>query len=77
MDGYNVDLLEDMEPMVFVPGGNPSRFNRRDDYKTYLYDGDDARVPTYVSDEDENWSDTSVSSHVGMPVLALKSGDFR
>ena len=143
VDDYNFDLLEDMEPMVFVPGGNPSRFDRRDEYKTYLYDGDDARVPdddsvvdrerrtwreycasifrkglapfpsdapvspprsgrrdelcshedwmdtmppehhmglrdiahvpTSVSDEDEDWSDTSVSSHVEMPVMALNS----
>ena len=32
---------------------------------------DIAHVPTSVSDEDEDWSDTSVSSHVEMPVLAL------
>ena len=43
VDDYN--LLEGMEPMVFVPGGNPSRSDRRDEYKTYLYDGNDARVP--------------------------------
>ena len=34
---------------------------------------DIAHVPTSVSDEDEDWSDTSVSSHVEMPVLALNS----
>ena len=45
MDDYNFDLLEDIEPIVFVPGGNPSRSDRRDEYKTYLYDGNDARVP--------------------------------
>ena len=143
MNDYNFDLLEDMEPMVFVPDGNPSRFDRRDEYKTYLYDGIDARVPdddsvvdrerrtwreycasivrkglapfpsdapvspprngcrdelcshedwtdtmppehhvglrdiahvpTSLSDEDEEWSDTSVSSHVEMPVLALNA----
>ena len=44
-DDYNFDLLEGIEPMVFVPGGNPSRSNRQDEYKTYLYDGNDARVP--------------------------------
>ena len=33
-----------MEPMVFVPGGNLSRSDRRDEYMTYLYDGNDARV---------------------------------
>ena len=42
MDDYNFDLLEDMKPMVFVPGGNPSGFDRRNEYKTYLYDGNDA-----------------------------------
>ena len=31
VDDYNFDLLEDMDPMVFVPGGNPSRFDRRDE----------------------------------------------
>ena len=129
--------------MVFVPGGNPSGFDWRNEYKTYLYDGDDscvpdddsivdrerrtwreywasifrkglalfpsdapvspprsgcrdelclhedgmdtmppehymglrdiAHIPTSVSDEDDDWSDTSVSSHVEMPVLALNS----
>ena len=34
---------------------------------------DIAHVPTSVSDDDEDWSDTSVSSHVEMPVLALNS----
>ena len=34
---------------------------------------DIAHVPTSVSDEDEDWSDTSVSSHVEMPVLELNS----
>ena len=32
---------------------------------------DMAHVPTSVSDEDEDWSDTSVSSHVEMPALAV------
>ena len=140
VEDYNFDLLKDMEPMVFVPGGNLSGFDWR---KSYLYDGNDARVPdddsivdrehrtwrkycasifrkglapfpsdapvsplrsgrrdelcshedgmdmmpperhmglrdiahvpTSVSDEDEDWSDTSVSSRVEMPVLALTS----
>ena len=34
---------------------------------------DIAHVPTYVSDEDDDRSDTSVSSNVEMPVLALNS----
>ena len=34
---------------------------------------DIAHVPTSVSDEDEDWSETSVSSHVEMPVLTLDS----
>ena len=34
---------------------------------------DIAHVPTSVSDEDEDWSDMSVSSHVEMPVLTLDS----
>ena len=34
---------------------------------------DIAHVSTSVSDEDEDWSDTSVSSHMEMPVLALNS----
>ena len=45
VDDYNFDLLEGMEPMVFVPGGNPSRSDRRDEHVNYLYDGNDARVP--------------------------------
>ena len=45
VDDYNFDLLEGMEPMVFVPGGNPSGSDRRDEYVNYLYDGNDARVP--------------------------------
>ena len=140
VDDYHFDLLEDMEPMVFVPGGNPSRSDRRHEYEIYLYDGNDAHVPdddsivdrerrtwreycasifwkglapfpsdapvspprngrrdelfshedwtdtmhymglhdiahvlSSVSDEDEDWSDTSVSSPVEMPVLALNS----
>ena len=158
VEQYNFDLLEGMKPMVFVPGGIPSRADRRDEDGIYLYDGDDARVscddsivdrerktwreycaslfreglgpfpsdaavsppmgvpppvgtncvrrrigrirnppehhidvrdiaraPTSVSDEDEDWSDTSISSHVEVPVLAfnflkmnerLKSRDF-
>ena len=34
---------------------------------------DIAHIPTSVSDEDEDCSDTSVSSHVEMPLLALNS----
>ena len=34
---------------------------------------DIAHISTSVSDEDEDWSDTSVSSYVEMPVLALNS----
>ena len=34
---------------------------------------DMAHVPTSVSDEDEDWSHTSISSHVDMPVLELNS----
>ena len=44
VDQYNFDLLEGMEPMAFVPGGNPSRSDRRDEDGTYLYDGNDAHV---------------------------------
>ena len=44
VDQYNFDLLEGMEPMVFVPGGNPSRSVRRDEDGTYLYGGNDASV---------------------------------
>ena len=44
VDQYNFDLLEGMEPMVFVPGGNPSGSDRRDEDGAYLYDGEDARV---------------------------------
>ena len=45
VDDYNFDLLEGMEPVVLVPGGNPSRSDRRNEYVIYLYDGNDARVP--------------------------------
>ena len=44
VDQYNFDLLEGMEPMVFVPGGNPSGPDWRDEDGTYLYDGEYARV---------------------------------
>ena len=36
VDQYNVDLLEGMEPMVFVPAGDPSRSDQRDDVGTGL-----------------------------------------
>ena len=44
VDQYNFDLLEGMEPMVFISGGNPSRSDQRDE------DGTDARV----SDDDSS-----------------------
>ena len=34
VDQYNFDLLEGMEPMVFVPGGDPSRSDLPDDVET-------------------------------------------
>ena len=61
---YNFDLLEDMHPMVFVPGGNPSRFDRRDEYKTYLFDGNDACVPdddSVVDRECRTWREYCAS----------------
>ena len=36
VDQYNFDLLEGMEPMVFVPGGDPSRSDLRDEVETGL-----------------------------------------
>ena len=48
VDDYNFDLLDDMEPMVFVLGRNPSRSDRRDKYVNYLYNRNNARV----SDDD-------------------------
>ena len=41
VEDYNFDFLEGMEPMVFVPGGNSSGFDRRNEYKCCLYDGND------------------------------------
>ena len=32
VDQYNFDLLEGMEPMVFVSGGNLSGSDQRDEY---------------------------------------------
>ena len=32
VEDYNFDLLEDMEPMIFIPDGNPSGFDRRNEY---------------------------------------------
>ena len=63
-DDYNCDLLEGMEPMVFVPGGNLSRSDRRDEYMTYLYDGNDARVPdddSIVDRERRTWREYCAS----------------
>ena len=45
MEDYNFDLLEGMEPMVFVPSGKTSGLSRQNEYQSYLYDGNDARVP--------------------------------
>ena len=45
VEDYNFDLLEDMELVVFVSGGSPSGFDRQNEYKYYLYDGNDAGVP--------------------------------
>ena len=45
VEDYNFDLLEGMEPMVFVPSGKTSGFYRQNEYQSYLYDGNDARVP--------------------------------
>ena len=39
MDDYNFDLLEGMEPMIFVPGGNPSGSDQRDEYRLVCMTG--------------------------------------
>ena len=64
MEDYNFDLLEDMEPMVFIPGGNPSGFDQRNEYKTYLNDKNDARVPdddSIVDRECRTWREYCAS----------------
>ena len=58
VDQYNFDLLEGMEPMVFVPGGNLSRSDWRDEDGNYLHDGNDARVSdneSIVDRERKTW----------------------
>ena len=44
VEQYNFDLLEGMEPIVFVPDDTPSRTDRPDPQGVYLYDGDDNRI---------------------------------
>ena len=64
VDDYNFDLLEGMEPMVIVPGGNPSRSDLRYKYVNYLYDGNDARVSdddSIVDSERKAWSEYCAS----------------
>ena len=135
VEQYNFDLLEGMEPLVFVPGGTPSRTDRRDLHGVYLYDGDDnciyddesivdinilreglgpfpsdpavlpptgvrwdeldleedwrdteppehhinvcefAHAPTSVFNADKDGYDTSLSSHVDIPVLDIPLND--
>ena len=58
----------------FVPGGNPSRFDRRDEYKTYLYDGNDARVPdddSVVDRERRIWREYCASIFRKGPTLVI------
>ena len=38
VDDYNFDLLEGMEPMVFVPRGKTSGLYRQNEYQSYMYD---------------------------------------
>ena len=47
VEDYNFDLLEGMEPMVFVPSGKTSGRYRQNEYQSYLYDGNDTRVPEF------------------------------
>ena len=64
VDDYNFDLLEDLEPMVFVPGGNPSGSDWRDEYVNYLDDGNDSRVPdddSIVDSERKAWREYCAS----------------
>ena len=64
VNDYNFDLLEDMEPMVIVPGGNPSGSDRCDEYVNYLNDGNDARVPdddSIVDSERKAWREYCAS----------------
>ena len=64
VDDYNFDLLEGMEPIVFVPGGYPSGSDRRDEYINYLDDGNDARVPDdglIVESERKAWREYCAS----------------
>ena len=61
VEQYNFDLLEGMEPLVFVPGDIPYRTDCRDAVGVYLYDGDDARVYSddpIVDRERETWERT-------------------
>ena len=58
MEDYNFDLLEGIKPMVFVPIGDQSGLDRCNEYKSYLYDRNDARVPdddSIVDRERRTW----------------------
>ena len=80
VDDYNFDLLEGMEPMVFVPGGNPSRSDRWDEYKIYLYDGNDGRVPdddSIVDRECRTWREYCASVGVWVLPLTVCNSQFR
>ena len=64
VEQYNFDLLEGMEPLVFVPGDVLSRANRRDADGAYLHDGDDARVyddDSIVDRERKTWREYCAS----------------
>ena len=49
VEDYNFDLLDGMEPMVFVPSGKTSGLYRQNEYQSYLYDGSDACVADHDS----------------------------
>ena len=59
--------MEDMEPMVLCciwPGGKPSGFYRHNEYKSYLYDVNDACVPDndlIVDRERKTWREYCAS----------------
>ena len=64
MEQYNFDLLEGMEPMVFVPSSVQFRADRRNSCGAYLCDGNDNRVyddASIVDRERERWREYCAS----------------
>ena len=58
VEEYNFDLLEGMQPLVFVPSHTKSRTDRCRSRETYLIDGQDNRIADVISmvdQERESW----------------------